>query len=794
MQGRLGWNRKGWFGAWCLLFLLLLWGAIGLSCSQGPADEPGPTENAVQETAPVEANSEPQNEQATESTPEPGKEAGPEASKEPSQEPAEEPVVESSTESSDEAATDQVDAGSPVEDGPEGPDGDCFTGDVRPCYAGTASTRGKGACRDGQQVCNQGAWGPCLNSVLPQTETCDGKDNNCDGVVDETCCSALQLVSTTFASRAEVADIAFTPNGQNMAVAYSDEYVRVWRLSDRRLLYRYLFVSGKPARSVDFSVDNKSLISSSEGDYFRLRELGASSNKYTFNGHTSNITKVRFSPDGKYIASAGSDGTVRLWNVSNGQQAKVWTEHAGPVSSVSFSPDNKYVVSASDDKTLKVWSVSSDKSVRTLKGHTDYVTDVSYSPDGTLIASSSFDKDIRLWSAKDGTLVRTIKGHKSFVLGLSFRPDSKALTSIGFKERPHLWQVSDGKLLRQLSLFGSGVDVSVIRFHPQSRMVASGGKDGKVRLWDINRDKLLQEGFGPEIVDIDVHPKQPWVALARGNKFVDIYNLNTGAFVQSLQGHVNYVRSLFFSKDGSYLISGDYSGRLRWWSTQNWSLVRQEIIPSSRAIRWLEPSPDGKTFSSVSDDRRTRIWDIAKGTILQTLGSTNTARTTTIYSTAYHHNNDWIATGASSSDPVIWIWSRKTNKVVKYLQGHRSSVYSLSFKPNSDILASAGSSDRTVRLWNVATGRSMGVLMTGNVGENIWSVKFSPNGKYLAAYAEYGTVYVWETQNYKSVGTLKFPSEYALSLKWSKDSQFLLAGTREGYLRRWKVSSSACTP
>lgn len=781
---------RGVIGTFGLVLLILVVTAGAASCSQEPIQEGGATETVGKEATANEPGSEPgvesQQEPAVEPKAEPADEAGNEAEVE--------PVVEASQEIPGEAIQDSSDGGPVKEDGPEIPDGECWTGDVRACYTGSTSTRNKGICRDGQQVCNQGVWGPCLNSVLPQAEVCDGKDNNCDGVSDENCCSALKLKGSYFASRSAVADVAFTPNGQNMAVAYSDNYVRVWRLTDKRLLARYSFIGGRPARSVHWSSDNKSLVSSGENDYFRLRELGSSSYKYTFSGHTSSISKVRFSPDGKLIASAGSDATVRLWEAATGKQLKVWSEHQGPVSSVSFSADSKQVVSSSDDKTLKVWSVTGDKSVWTMKGHTDYVTDVTYSPDGKLIASSSFDKDIRVWSAADGKMVRTIKGHKSFVLGLSFSQDSKSLASIGFKDRPYLWKVSDGKLIRKLSLFGAGVDVGVIRFHPQSRMVASGGKDGKVRLWDANQDKLLQEGFGPEIVDLAVHPKQPWVALARGNVLVDIYNYKTGAFVQTLQGHVNYVRSLFFTQDGSQLISADYSGRIIWWNTSNWSLVRTQIIPGSRAVRWIEPSEDGKTFSSVSDDRRVRVWDIKSGAILQTLGTTSRARTTTIYATAYHHKGDWVATGASSADPVIWIWSRQSNRVVKYLQGHRSTVYSLSFKPNSDILASGCTGDRSVRLWNVATGNSLGVIYTGSVGENIYSVKFSPDGKYLAAYAEYGSVYVWETQNYKLVSTLKFKSGYALGMKWSPDSKFLLAGTREGNFHVWEVGKSTCTP
>ena len=61
----------------------------------------------------------------------------------------------------------------------------CRTGVTRACYDGPTNTRSKGTCKDGVQTCVAEKWGKCIGSVLPATEACDGKDNNCDGQVDE---------------------------------------------------------------------------------------------------------------------------------------------------------------------------------------------------------------------------------------------------------------------------------------------------------------------------------------------------------------------------------------------------------------------------------------------------------------------------------------------------------------------------------------------------------------------------------------------------------------------------------
>jgi len=61
----------------------------------------------------------------------------------------------------------------------------CTGGDSRPCYDGPAGTAGSGACRAGTQTCTGGAWGACQGQVLPSPEACNGRDDDCNGQVDE---------------------------------------------------------------------------------------------------------------------------------------------------------------------------------------------------------------------------------------------------------------------------------------------------------------------------------------------------------------------------------------------------------------------------------------------------------------------------------------------------------------------------------------------------------------------------------------------------------------------------------
>ena len=115
------------------------------------------------------------------------------------------------------------------------------------------------------------------------------------------------------------------------------------------------------------------------------------------------------------------------------------------------------------------------------------------------------------------------------------------------------------------------------------------------------------------------------------------------------------------------------------------------------------------------------------------------------------------------------------------LRGHTGTIHAAVFSPDGESLATGGF-DRTIRIWDVYTGRAR--VLTGHDGV-VYDLAFSPDGRRLASASWDGTARIWDPQTEQTIFTLGNHGGHVEFVTYGPDGRVLYTLANDGILRTW---------
>jgi WD40 repeat protein/tRNA A-37 threonylcarbamoyl transferase component Bud32 len=317
-------------------------------------------------------------------------------------------------------------------------------------------------------------------------------------------------------------------------------------------------------------------------------------------------------------------------------------------------------------------------------------------------------------------------------------------------------------------------NVWAFTFSPDGTRLASCGEDKTARLWYTATGALLAtcRGHASKVLGAAFNPDGSRLVTASADGTVRQWDARTGQEVEPpYDRHSGEVVTATYSSDGQWVASAGSDRTVRVWRARG----RQDVAVlhgHMGGVIQVAFAPDGRRLASLSSptglvsawDDTVRVWDMDPQATLPALPG----HTSYVYPVAYSSDGRWLASG--SWDKTVRLWDAATGEPCATLP-HLGFVLDLAFGPDGTWLVTGCPQEDQLRIWDVATARVRQTIRLH--GTNFNSLTVSPDGTRVAATAldQKSNTYHLTVYDIAS-GESLFPTE-GLSLAYSPDGRWL---------------------
>ena len=267
--------------------------------------------------------------------------------------------------------------------------------------------------------------------------------------------------------------------------------------------------------------------------------------------------------------------------------------HLGSIYSIDWSSSGKLLATGSNDKTIKLIHIpeldpeiinnnnTTSENVNNcetleliISGNSGTVRNLCFEPinDLTLLSCNVGENVIKLWDTEKGVNTSNLEGHTMDVYNIKWSNDSQLFTSIGLDRTIRFWDIRENKNINIISSinFSSINDISIFTKNEGNNnniLIACGHSDGLLTIWDYNRRCILKQSYE----------------------------------------HNSEIRSINFSPDGKYLITGSFDHKIKIYDVANNFEVMGELEHNDKVVscKW---HPEIPMILSTSADKTARVW------------------------------------------------------------------------------------------------------------------------------------------------------------------------------------------